>query len=232
MLLCCLSQVAAGLGHCLGVTSKGDVVAWGWNAAGQLGLGPSQKEQVVYSPSQVCIPACVHEVQVSPLCEALCYCLVQTLPEGASQFLPYSDESSLCLLRDACKIQHFTMKAPQNQRNPLSMQTNQSCLCAFLLLPATIAMIACSVSTLLGQHRLFHAQHVDYISAKASVCTQLCSIHHVSKSDIQEWYGWACQYRPTVLWRCVAVTDVFVNASDLCRPRLAWHYRKLSITET
>ena len=70
MLLYCVSQVAAGLGHCLGVTSKGDVVAWGWNAAGQLGLGPSQKEQVVYSPTQVCIPACVHEVQVLPFCES------------------------------------------------------------------------------------------------------------------------------------------------------------------
>ena len=47
-------QVTAGLAHCLGVTQKGDVVSWGWNAADQLGLGPSQKQQVVYNPTQVC----------------------------------------------------------------------------------------------------------------------------------------------------------------------------------
>lgn len=49
---CC--QVAAGLGHCLGVTQKGDVVAWGWAAAGQLGLGHSyQGSHTVVHPTQV-----------------------------------------------------------------------------------------------------------------------------------------------------------------------------------
>ena len=47
-------QVAAGLGHCLGVTQKGDVVAWGWAAAGQLGLGHSHKgSHAVVHPTQV-----------------------------------------------------------------------------------------------------------------------------------------------------------------------------------
>lgn len=46
--------MAAGLGHCLGVTQKGDVVAWGWAAAGQLGLGRShQGDHTVVHPTQV-----------------------------------------------------------------------------------------------------------------------------------------------------------------------------------
>ena len=48
--------MAAGLGHCLGVTQKGDVVAWGWAAAGQLGLGHShQGSHTVVHPTQVCM---------------------------------------------------------------------------------------------------------------------------------------------------------------------------------
>ena len=46
--------MAAGLGHCLGVTQKGDVVAWGWAAAGQLGLGRShQGGHTLVHPTQV-----------------------------------------------------------------------------------------------------------------------------------------------------------------------------------
>ncbi|KAL3146508.1 hypothetical protein ABBQ32_000759 [Trebouxia sp. C0010 RCD-2024] len=48
------TKVAAGLGHCLGVTQKGDVVAWGWAAAGQLGLGQShQGSHTVVHPTQI-----------------------------------------------------------------------------------------------------------------------------------------------------------------------------------
>lgn len=33
------AQVAAGLGHCLGVLEDGNLVSWGWHAGGQCGLG-------------------------------------------------------------------------------------------------------------------------------------------------------------------------------------------------
>lgn len=36
-----IRSVAAGLGHCLAVTVEGEVLAWGWNGGGQLGLGPT-----------------------------------------------------------------------------------------------------------------------------------------------------------------------------------------------
>lgn len=51
---CNAGQVAAGLGHCLGVTHKGDVMAWGWAAAGQLGLGHChQGSHTVLHPTPV-----------------------------------------------------------------------------------------------------------------------------------------------------------------------------------
>ena len=34
-LLMLLLQVAAGLGHCLGVLTDGSVTSWGWNSAGE-----------------------------------------------------------------------------------------------------------------------------------------------------------------------------------------------------
>lgn len=45
--------MAAGLGHNLAVTTEGKVVAWGWNGAGQLGLGADRKEEVVTKPTPV-----------------------------------------------------------------------------------------------------------------------------------------------------------------------------------
>jgi alpha-tubulin suppressor-like RCC1 family protein len=46
--------VAAGLGHNLGMASEGTVMSWGWNAAGQLGLGEAHAgEQVVPNPTAV-----------------------------------------------------------------------------------------------------------------------------------------------------------------------------------
>ncbi|DBA88888.1 hypothetical protein WJX79_001006 [Trebouxia sp. C0005] len=48
------TKVAAGLGHCLGVTHKGDVMAWGWAAAGQLGLGQChQGSHTVVHPTPI-----------------------------------------------------------------------------------------------------------------------------------------------------------------------------------
>ncbi len=47
-------QVAAGLGHCLALTSDGLLYTWGWNAAGCLGLGePGKQPHDIGSPTQV-----------------------------------------------------------------------------------------------------------------------------------------------------------------------------------
>ena len=49
-----VTQVAAGLGHCLAVASSGEVFAFGWNSAGQLGLGDSQRAQeTIAMPSPI-----------------------------------------------------------------------------------------------------------------------------------------------------------------------------------
>lgn len=45
-------QVAAGLGHCLALARDGRVFSWGWNSAGQLGLGhTAANNDVVSMPS-------------------------------------------------------------------------------------------------------------------------------------------------------------------------------------
>ena len=46
-------QVAAGLGHCLGVLSDGSVAAWGWNAAGQCGLGQFVTAESIQVPTAI-----------------------------------------------------------------------------------------------------------------------------------------------------------------------------------
>jgi alpha-tubulin suppressor-like RCC1 family protein len=44
-------RMAAGLGHCVAVTGGGNLLAWGWNCAGQLGLGgPGEEADVVTTP--------------------------------------------------------------------------------------------------------------------------------------------------------------------------------------
>ncbi|KAK9803170.1 hypothetical protein WJX72_007973 [[Myrmecia] bisecta] len=49
-----MTSVAAGLGHCLGVTAdQGDVFSWGWNSGQQLGLGPLVTQHVVPWPTQI-----------------------------------------------------------------------------------------------------------------------------------------------------------------------------------
>ena len=59
--LCCLCvmhstrvpQVTAGLGHCLGVLADGGVTAWGWNAAGQCGLGQFVTAESIQVPTAI-----------------------------------------------------------------------------------------------------------------------------------------------------------------------------------
>ncbi|EFN51325.1 hypothetical protein CHLNCDRAFT_141087 [Chlorella variabilis] len=54
-------QVAAGLGHCLGVLADGGVVSWGWNGGGQLGLGQFVTEECIPRPTPIYgIPANRH----------------------------------------------------------------------------------------------------------------------------------------------------------------------------
>ena len=43
----CDLQVAAGLAHCLALSQDGKLFAWGWNSAGQLGLGNASLHQDV-----------------------------------------------------------------------------------------------------------------------------------------------------------------------------------------
>lgn len=49
--LSCL-QMAAGLSHCAVRTREGELLTWGWNSAGQLGLGASSSGSVVSSPQK------------------------------------------------------------------------------------------------------------------------------------------------------------------------------------
>lgn len=52
-------RVAAGLGHAVAVTGAGNLLAWGWNCASQLGLGdPGEAEDVVGVPRPVFGVAC------------------------------------------------------------------------------------------------------------------------------------------------------------------------------
>ena len=47
-------QVSGGLGHVLALASSGRLFSWGWNAAGQLGLGSTfANEDIVSEPCQV-----------------------------------------------------------------------------------------------------------------------------------------------------------------------------------
>ncbi|PRW58731.1 ultraviolet-B receptor UVR8 isoform B [Chlorella sorokiniana] len=46
-------KVAAGLGHCLGVLADGSTVSWGWNSAGQCGLGQFVTEECVERPTPI-----------------------------------------------------------------------------------------------------------------------------------------------------------------------------------
>lgn len=45
--------MAAGLSHCAVLTSSGELLTWGWNSAGQLGLGASSSGMTVESPQRV-----------------------------------------------------------------------------------------------------------------------------------------------------------------------------------
>ena len=45
--------MAAGLSHCAVLTSSRELLAWGWNSAGQLGLGASSSGMTVESPQRV-----------------------------------------------------------------------------------------------------------------------------------------------------------------------------------
>ncbi|KAL4419081.1 hypothetical protein ABPG77_002222 [Micractinium sp. CCAP 211/92] len=47
------ARVAAGLGHCLGVLGDGSVASWGWNSAGQLGLGQFVTDECVDKPTPI-----------------------------------------------------------------------------------------------------------------------------------------------------------------------------------
>lgn len=141
MLFQCGFQVAAGLGHCLGVTSKGDVVAWGWNAAGQLGLGPSLKEQVVYSPTQVSIPACIFKYRCRSVLKICAFALYKHCQKEQGVYTPAQVSHAFFFL--ARKIQHFTVEAPLNQHYLPAMQTFQPCLCALLCFQLQHAMSAC-----------------------------------------------------------------------------------------
>ncbi|KAL4434482.1 hypothetical protein ABPG75_000923 [Micractinium tetrahymenae] len=46
-------RIAAGLGHCLGVLFDGGVASWGWNSAGQLGLGQFVTDECVHRPTPI-----------------------------------------------------------------------------------------------------------------------------------------------------------------------------------
>lgn len=47
------AKVTAGLGHCLALTPCGQLYSWGWNGAGQLGLGAGEAAEVVATPQLV-----------------------------------------------------------------------------------------------------------------------------------------------------------------------------------
>ena len=64
-------QVAAGLSHCIAVCKDGALLAWGWNSAGQLGLGDDAVSATITSPWQVApdsLPAIIGAGRVHTIC--------------------------------------------------------------------------------------------------------------------------------------------------------------------
>ena len=45
-------QISAGLSHCVATTTEGDLLTWGWNSAGQLGIGDDDSNSIAAVPQR------------------------------------------------------------------------------------------------------------------------------------------------------------------------------------
>lgn len=73
-------QIAAGLGHCVGITQSGELFAWGWASAGQLGLGDTAGASSIAYPRNISKLSGLTGLQGSLLAASRVHSLISTGP--------------------------------------------------------------------------------------------------------------------------------------------------------